>query len=188
MLRFVVSLVVFMVLISAASADCVWRGTAPACSGSCKANEYEMERGKGQSFGAGDVPDSGALCITGTKALCCKACPAGLVFRKPSSNDYTCVTPAEREAAINGFETAPAPKKPVRVIERTGKSRTTDAPAPRDETGRRIVRTDTDVYNAREGEKIGTLRAGQSVKTAGACGNDWCQLSNGTWFWGGDLE
>ena len=56
------------------------------------------------------------------------------------------------------------------------------------ETGRRIVRTDTDVYNAREGEKIGTLRAGQSVKTAGACGNDWCQLSNGTWFWGGDLR
>ncbi len=69
-------------LANAASAACVWRGTAPFCKGSCKNGEVERRRDNGASFGAEDEngneiePSSGALCVTGSKALCCKDAPA----------------------------------------------------------------------------------------------------------------
>ncbi len=56
-------------LTTAASAGCVWRGTAPFCSGSCKAGENQKLR---TTTGV-EYSGSGALCVTGSKALCCTA-------------------------------------------------------------------------------------------------------------------
>jgi hypothetical protein len=53
----------------------------------------------------------------------------------------------------------------------------------------REVAQDTDLYDAREGDSIGMLEGGSSVTTAGACGDEWCELSNPKgWVWGGDLN
>ena len=57
----------------------------------------------------------------------------------------------------------------------------------------RTVSENTDLYDAREGAKIGGegdfLAMGQQVTTVGQCGNDWCELSSPKgWVWGGHLK
>jgi hypothetical protein len=66
-------------------------------------------------------------------------------------------------------------------------------PAPATGGTLRTVSENTDLYDAREGNKIGGendfLRAGQQVTTVGQCGADWCELSNPkAWVWGGHLK
>ena len=45
---------------------CVWRGTAPFCSGDCEAGEEGLERTANPPEAGGDS------CLTGTKILCCR--------------------------------------------------------------------------------------------------------------------
>jgi hypothetical protein len=83
---------------------CRWDGRGPFCAGSCKSDEVEMKRRgtKAQDLEVGEpVLDSpGPFCVSGTKAMCCTRCPAGLVYRQGSSRfDLVCVTPAQRDAA-----------------------------------------------------------------------------------------
>ena len=63
-------------------------------------------------------------------------------------------------------------------------------PGPGGGANTRTVSEDTDLYDAREGSKIGDfLAVGQQVTTVGQCGNDWCELSNPKgWVWGGHLN
>jgi hypothetical protein len=85
---------------------CRWAGTSPFCSGHCGKNEVEIRRfGKTFSkivlegyFPPGQYPDYGEVCATGSKALCCPRCQAGLVWRQapPFPYDMRCVTPHER--------------------------------------------------------------------------------------------
>jgi hypothetical protein len=58
---------------------CVWRGTAPACDGSCEAGEEY--RGAGTSstnqptVSGGLVGGFGSSCWSGSKVLCCRPAP-----------------------------------------------------------------------------------------------------------------
>jgi hypothetical protein len=70
--------------VKAPSADCVWRGTAPFCSGSCKSKEVRVgpsartspsQRVKSateQAHARGLTTSGfGRTCLSGTKFLCC---------------------------------------------------------------------------------------------------------------------
>ncbi len=80
-LRAVLALFTLALLVmfgSPAEAGCRWDGTAPACSGSCNANEIQKTRESGAIFGsfvAEGTPDFGEACFTGSKALCCTRTP-----------------------------------------------------------------------------------------------------------------
>jgi hypothetical protein len=57
----------------------------------------------------------------------------------------------------------------------------------------REICEDTDLYDDREGEKIGDenffLAAGKKVTVVGDCGNDWCQIADPKgWAWGGHMK
>lgn len=96
--------------VAPARAECVWRGTAPACAGECNADEIEVKR-QGTDYVAEGEPNFGQYCYAGTKALCCTRCPQGLVWRESHYLDTTCVTPAERDAA----KTPPPPETPAQA-------------------------------------------------------------------------
>jgi hypothetical protein len=85
-------------LANAANAGCVWKGTAPFCSGHCNAGEIQIKR-QSTNYTSPGEPGFGSKCATGAKALCCTACPSGLVWREKTYLDVVCVTPAERAAA-----------------------------------------------------------------------------------------
>jgi hypothetical protein len=85
-------------LATAANAGCVWKGTAPFCSGHCNAGEIQIKR-QSTNYTSPEEPGFGSKCATGAKALCCTACPSGLVWREKTYLDVVCVTPAERAAA-----------------------------------------------------------------------------------------
>jgi hypothetical protein len=90
--------IVALPLTTTAQAGCVWRGTAPICSGRCNANEIQVDVSGSGRVRAGE-PRFGETCFSGSKALCCTRCPSGLVWREKTFLDVVCVTPAERAAA-----------------------------------------------------------------------------------------
>ena len=137
-----------------ADAQCVWRGTAPACAGECKPNEILRERRGGgliTPFGGPGEPPYGSNCITGTKALCCPRCPSGLVWREAGGNkfDVTCVTPAQRD----GEDTSQKSPKPVKKL---GKAKAPppepQSPKPVKKLGKAVqtacANNDVDVYDS----------------------------------------
>jgi hypothetical protein len=101
---------VSIAIVAPARAECVWRGTAPACAGECNAAEIEVKR-QGTDYVAEGEPDFGQYCYAGTKALCCTRCPQGLVWRDSHYLDTVCVTPAERDAA----KAPPPPQTPAQA-------------------------------------------------------------------------
>jgi hypothetical protein len=91
----------------------------------------------------------------------------------------------------------PAPVDPAPAPVEAGPAPVGEDPAPVGGGGGKINRTvsqATDLYEAKEGKKIGGdgdfLRPGQEVITVvPGCGNEWCELSNPKgWVWGGHLK
>ena len=85
-------------LTTVAQAECKWFGTAPMCSGSCPGGWYTMKKQSTNYVQQGE-PGFGSYCYSGKKALCCRACASGLVWREATYLDVVCVTPAERARA-----------------------------------------------------------------------------------------
>jgi hypothetical protein len=99
--------------------SCRFDGTAPFCSGSCRAGEVQSQPPPGSS--------SGASCVTGHKVYCCSVgtvsqpltgarncafgagtCIQGFVRREASPTDHVCVTPQVRQQAKDDNRQAPA--------------------------------------------------------------------------------
>lgn len=65
--------------------ECTWRGTAPFCSGECRAGEEDVRR---------DKSGNGAVCWTGSKVLCCEEQAPGAEWCRPGPVQSVCIAAA----------------------------------------------------------------------------------------------
>ena len=195
-------------LTTAASAGCVWRGTAPFCSGSCKAGENQKLR---TTTGV-EYSGSGALCVTGSKALCCTAEAAPKAEANPDCNIGGTV---RTDIAQSDCEEAQKTGCIRRLLneKQYGNCILANKPKPardgrvvkfgKEDNSRRDVKAiqATDVYKSNDGdsEAICTMNAGDSAQWVVVKSGepDWVRLRNISgecdgkfgWVWnGGSLK